>query len=96
MHVVPARPSERLLEMLVDSGSDGRPVDVAEHVNEIQVGGDHRLEVTSKDHLFNDTTPMGKGFDSPREANPPLMHAETFLSELHAMFVDKMLCIAGA
>ena len=95
MQMVPARPSDRFLEMLVDSGSDRRPFDVAEHVNKIQVGGDHRLEVTSKDHLFDDATPMGKGFDSAREANPPLMHAETLLSKLHTMFVDKMLCIAG-
>ena len=90
MKVMPATPSKRFFEMSVRSGSDGRPLSVAKHINEIQVGSDHRFEISSKNELFNCTTPVSKSLHRPRKADAPLMYAETRLAKLGAMLVNQM------
>ena len=96
MQMMPACPGESFFEMLVDCRSDGGPLSVAKHVNAIQISGDHWFEVTSENHLFDNPTPVGECFDSSRETDTPLVHAEALLAEFHTVSVNQMLGVTRA
>ena len=88
--MMPACPGERFFEMLVDCGSDRRPLGVAKHVNEIQISCDHWFKVTSENHLFDNPTSVGECFDSSRETDTPLVHTDALLAEFQTVSVNQV------
>ena len=55
---------------------NGGALDVAKHVDQVKVSGDHGLKNTSTNELFDQAAPVGVGLSGTRKRHAPMMHAQ--------------------
>ena len=64
--VLPLSPSGGLGKVGAQGSTDGGPLGVAKHVDEIQVSSHERLQCAIEHHGFDRASPMTQRFASPR------------------------------
>jgi hypothetical protein len=76
--------------------TDGWPLDVAKHVDEIEVRSDHGLKDATSGELFHKAAPVGESFGGSGEPDAPLVHTQKRGAQLGPVGVHDAFGVAGA
>ena len=89
--MLPLGPGGSLGEVGAQGGADGRPLSVAKHVDEVQVGRHQRLEFAIEHQGFDRASPVAQSFARSRQTDAPLMHVQSLGAQVHLGDVHEAL-----
>ena len=93
--LLPAGPRGGLAEVALYGVTDGWPLDVAKHVDEIEVRSDHGLKDATSGELFHKAAPVGESFGGSGEPDAPLVHTQKRGAQLGPVGVHDAFGVAG-